>query len=121
MKVSVNGTQRATWTPGLNDAAIYRSAVQSGRHWLMSTTFPASALKVGANTVTFTMSGNGKNGGFMYDCLKLEAGSLVTDVRGVSDATEQVSSPSVAKYVKDGRIIIESAKGTYTVSGAQTR
>ena len=121
VKVSVNGTQRATWKPGVNDAAIYRSAVQSGRHWLMSTTFPASSLRAGTNTVTLTMSGNGSNGGFMYDCLKLEAGSLVTEVRGVSDATEQASHPSVVKYVKDGHIIIESAKGTYTVSGAQTR
>lgn len=121
VNVKVNGVSCATWKPGVNDAAIYRSAIQSGRHWLMSATFPAARLRAGSNTVTFTMSGNGKNGGFMYDCIKLEAGSLVTSVRGVSDAMEQPAFPSAVKYVKDGRVVIENANGTYTVSGAQMR
>lgn len=121
VNVKVNGVSCATWKPGVNDAAIYRSAIQSGRHWLMSATFPAARLRLGSNTVTFTMSGNGKNGGFMYDCIKLETGSLVTSVRGVSDAMEQPAFPSAVKYVKDGRVVIENANGTYTVSGAQMR
>lgn len=121
VNVKVNGISCATWKPGVNDAAIYRSAIQSGRHWLMSATFSNARLRLGSNTVTFTMSGNGKNGGFMYDCIKLETGSLVTSVRGVSDAMEQPACPSAVKYVKDGRVIIESAKGTYTVSGARMR
>lgn len=121
VNVKVNGVSCATWKPGVNDAAIYRSAIQSGRHWLMSATFPNIRLRYGSNTVTFTMSGNGKNGGFMYDCIKLETGSIVTSVRGVSDAMEQPACPSAVKYVKDGRVIIESAKGAYTVSGARMR
>lgn len=121
VNVKVNGVSCATWKPGVNDAAIYRSAIQSGRHWLMSATFSNARLRLGSNTVTFTMSGNGKNGGFMYDCIKLETGSLVTSVRGVSDAMEQSACPSAVKYVKDGRVVIESAKGAYTVSGARMR
>lgn len=121
VNVKVNGVSCATWKPGVNDAAIYRSAIQSGRHWLMSATFPNIRLRYGSNTVTFTMSGNGKNGGFMYDCIKLETGSIVTSVRGVSDAMEQPACPSAVKYVKDGRVVIESAKGAYTVSGARMR
>lgn len=121
VNVKVNGISCATWKPGVNDAAIYRSAIQSGRHWLMSATFSNARLRLGSNTVTFTMSGNGKNGGFMYDCIKLETGSIVTSVRGVSDAMEQPACPSAVKYVKDGRVVIESAKGAYTVSGARMR
>lgn len=121
VNVKVNGVSCATWKPGVNDAAIYRSAIQSGRHWLMSATFSNARLRLGSNTVTFTMSGNGKNGGFMYDCIKLETGSIVTSVRGVSDAMEQPACPSAVKYVKDGRVVIESAKGAYTVSGARMR
>lgn len=121
VNVKVNGISCATWKPGVNDAAIYRSAIQSGRHWLMSATFSNARLRLGSNTVTFTMSGNGKNGGFMYDCIKLETGSIVTSVRGVSDAMEQPACPSAVKYVKDGRVVIDSAKGAYTVSGARMR
>ncbi len=119
--VKVNNVSRGTWKPGVNDAAIYRSAVQSGRHWLMTTTFPASALKVGANTVTLTMSGNGKNGGFMYDCIKLEAGSLVTAVQGVSDSYESEAGIMPRKVIKDGRLVIETPGHVYSVGGVRLR
>lgn len=116
--VKVNGTSVGTWKPGVNDAAIYRSAIQSGRHWLMSATFPASVLKVGSNVVTLTMSGNGKNGGFMYDCLKLEAGSLVTGVHGVVERQEPVSDAAARKVLRDGRLLIEANGNRYTAGGA---
>ena len=87
----------------------------------MNCTFPASALKKGSNTVTLTMSGNGKNGGFMYDCIKLEAGSLVTSVLGVSDAAEQSAQPSVVKYVRDGRLVIKSNGKAYNAAGVEMR
>lgn len=119
--VKVNNVSRGTWKPGVNDAAIYRSAIQSGRHWLMTTTFPASALKVGTNIVTLTMSGNGKNGGFMYDCIKLEAGSLVTAVQGVSDSYEADAGTMVRKVIKDGRLVIETPEHMYSVGGARLR
>lgn len=121
VSVQVNNVTRATWKPGVNDAAIYRSAIQSGRHWLMNCTFPAIALRKGSNTVKLTMSGNGKNGGFMYDCIKLEAGSLVTSVLGVSDAAEQSAQPSVVKYVRDGRLVIESNGKAYNAAGVEMR
>lgn len=88
--VAVNGGNSKTWSFGTNDAAIYRSAVLGGRHWLQTHSFPASALKKGRNTVTFTMSGISKNGGVMWDCIKLEAGkkivpSGITIVNGAAD------------------------------------
>ena len=83
VKVNVNGKEVDTWKPGVNDAAIYRSAVNAGRHWLFSTSFSASKLKKGTNIISFTMSGNGKNGGFLYDCVKLESGEAITS--GISD------------------------------------
>ena len=78
--VSVNGTKRATWKVSDNDAAIYRSAVQSGRHTVVTCDFPASDLKIGDdNKITLAMSGikSGGGGGIMYDCIKLEVGDLV--------------------------------------------
>lgn len=75
--VAVNGGNSKTWSFGTNDAAIYRSAVLGGRHWLQTHSFPASALKKGRNTITFTMSGISKNGGVMWDCIKLEAGAKI--------------------------------------------
>lgn len=119
--VKVNGTTRGTWKPGVNDAAIYRSAIQSGRHWLMNCTFLASALKKGTNTIALTMSGNGKNGGFMYDCLKLEAGTLVTAIRGVADEMGENATPKVGKYLRDGRIVICKGDKEYSASGAEMR
>ena len=49
--VKVNGTQRATWKPGVNDASVYRSAINSGRHYVYTADFPNTGLKVGENTV----------------------------------------------------------------------
>lgn len=88
--VAVNGGNSKTWNFGTNDAAIYRSAVLGGRHWLQTHSFPASALKKGRNTITFTMSGISKNGGVMWDCIKLEAGkkiipSAITTVNSAAD------------------------------------
>lgn len=117
--VKVNGTSRGTWKTGYNDAAIYRSAIQSGRHALMQTTFPAYALKKGQNTIQLTMSGNGKNGGFMYDCIKLEAGSLVTEVKGVKDASESLDVAAVRKYMVNGQIFIVKGDKTYNVAGCE--
>lgn len=75
--VAINDGNSKTWSFGTNDAAIYRSAVLGGRHWLQTHSFPASALKKGRNTITFTMSGISKNGGVMWDCIKLEAGAKI--------------------------------------------
>lgn len=79
LAIAINGTTVANWSPSPNDASIYRSAVLSGRHRLYTCTFPASRLRQGENTMTLTMSGIGKNGGIMYDCIKLETGDAVTD------------------------------------------
>ena len=76
--VGVNGVDRTTWSFPNNDAAIYRSANQAGRHCVKIATFPATDLKKGLNQITLKMSGISKNGGVMYDCIKLEAGEKVS-------------------------------------------
>lgn len=78
LAMNVNGKKIADWAPTPNDASIYRSGILSGRHHLFTQSFPASYLQQGDNILTLTMSGIGKNGGIMYDCLKLEAGNVVT-------------------------------------------
>jgi rhamnogalacturonan endolyase len=116
--VKVNGTQRGTWKPGTNDAAIYRSAVNSGRHHLLTLDFDASVLKQGTNTIALTMSGNGSNGGFMYDCIKLEAGEPVTS--GMSNSNIAHSNDGkVVKYLYKGRLVIKIDGKHYTVDGQQ--
>ncbi len=83
--VKVNDERVASWYYSYNDAGIYRSATQAGRHALFSVSFPASKLHKGENTVAFTMSGINKNGGVMWDCIKLEAGNRV--VAGIENVT----------------------------------
>lgn len=113
--VKVNGTQRATWKPGFNDAGIYRSAVNSGRHYLFTTDFLNTYLKAGENTIALTMSGNGSNGGFMYDCIKLEAGEPV--ISGISEVQHEAQLARPVKYLHEGRLVIEKGGARYTVDG----
>lgn len=116
LTVKVNGTSRGTWKPGVNDAAIYRSGVNSGTHFLKTFEFPATALAVGSNSVALTISGNGGNGGFMYDCIKLEAGKQVTTgIKGV----RETQSPAVttAKYIRNGKVIIAKGGKEYSATG----
>ena len=114
--VKVNGTQRATWKPGFNDACIYRSAINSGRHYVYTTDFLNTGLKVGENTVTFTYSGGGSKDGIMYDCIKMEAGEPVTTgiATLTSNNTDTVKS---TKYLHQGRLVIERGGQLYTVDG----
>ena len=117
--VKVNGTQRGTWKPGVNDAAIYRSAVNSGRHHLLTLDFDASTLRQGSNTIALTMSGNGSNGGFMYDCIKLEAGDVVTGLEPVREADAAVAKP--VKRLVNGRLVIEKYGRRYAADGTIIR
>ena len=115
LTVKVNGTTRATWKPGINDACIYRSAVNSGRHYVFTTDFINTGLKVGDNTISFTYSGGGSKDGIMYDCIKLEAGDIVTGIDGITIKEAPADIP--AKYLDNGRIVIEKAGKRYTVDG----
>ena len=113
--VKVNGTQRAIWKPGVNDACIYRSAINSGRHYVFTTDFINTGLKVGENTVTFTYSGGGSKDGIMYDCIKMEAGEVVTGIDNVTIGTKTAHQP--VKYLHQGRLVIERDGQLYTVDG----
>ena len=113
--VKVNGTQRATWKPGVNDACIYRSAINSGRHYVFTTDFINTGLKVGENTVTFTYSGGGSKDGIMYDCIKMEAGEVVTGIDNVTIGTK--TAHQSVKYLHQGRLVIERDGQLYTVDG----
>ncbi len=77
IKISVNGSAKSTWSLK-DDGSIRRSATLAGRHQVKSLTFPASDLKIGENTITFTASNCKDKSGVLYDCIKLEAGAQVT-------------------------------------------
>ncbi|MBR3521952.1 MAG: hypothetical protein IKN75_05420 [Prevotella sp.] len=116
--VKVNGTTRATWKPGINDACIYRSALNSGRHYVYRTDFVNTGLKVGENTVTFTYSGGGSKDGIMYDCIKLEAGDVITGIDHITDKNApEAEMPS--KYFENGRIVIEKDGVRYSPDGCR--
>ncbi|MDE5783815.1 MAG: hypothetical protein K2H97_05830 [Prevotella sp.] len=121
VNVKVNGTSRATWKPGVNDACIYRSAVNSGRHYLYTVDFPNTGLKVGENTLTLEYTGGGSKDGIMYDCIKMEAGTLVTTtaIRDVNSNGTSVVGP--AKYLYQGRLVIEKGGVRYTIDGKKLR
>ncbi|MCM1519645.1 MAG: polysaccharide lyase family protein [Lachnoclostridium sp.] len=97
--VVLNGVTKGNWS-FYNDAAIYRSAVLGGRHCVRTLTFPASELKQGSNTLTLKMTGISKNGGVMWDCLKLEAGKPVE--AGIDAVITDETSGSVTLYTTSG-------------------
>jgi rhamnogalacturonan endolyase len=113
--VKVNGTQRATWKPGYKDASVYRSAINSGRHYVYTADFLNTGLKVGANTVTLQISNSGGKNGILYDCIKMEAGELVTGIDDISIDNQAIPQP--AKYLHKGRLVIERGGQLYTVDG----
>lgn len=104
--VMLNGVTLGNWS-FYNDAAIYRSAVLGGRHSVRTLSFPASELKQGSNTLTLKMSGISKNGGVMWDCIKLEAGDPVE--AGVDKIVADETAGPVTLYTPSG---IEA--GAYT-------
>jgi rhamnogalacturonan endolyase len=55
-----------------NDAATYRAALRSARYQREEIAFPAELLVKGENVVRFAMTSVGKNGGILYDTIKLE-------------------------------------------------
>lgn len=83
--VYINGSRQVSW-PFSNDASIYRSALLSGKHTLRTVTFSASLLVKGENEIRLAMSNVGNRGGVMYDCIKLEAGELITDISDLEDS-----------------------------------
>jgi rhamnogalacturonan endolyase len=71
LTISVNGKEVKQLSYA-NDAATYRAALRSARYVLEDVAFPAGLLTQGANTVRFGMTAVGRNGGIMYDTIKLE-------------------------------------------------
>lgn len=85
--IDVNGNRQGAWSFS-NDASIYRSAVLSGKHTVKQTIFPASLLVKGQNSIKLTMTNPGNRGGVMYDCIKLEAGSLLTETSDLTSNSD---------------------------------
>lgn len=119
--VKLNGTVKATWKPGYKDASVYRSALNSGRHYVYTCDFPSRELKEGSNLLTFQISGTGGKNGIMYDCIKLEAGEPVTDgISTIHYPLSTIHSPQSTlhrKHLVNGRLVIEKAGHRYTVDG----
>lgn len=113
--VKSNAKEVSSWSFPNNDAAIYRSATQAGRHCVKSAVIPASALVVGHNTLDLTMSGISKNGGVMYDLIKLE-GDCKT---GVSSIVSSDNSALYEVYTLQGAYVgsFETISGTSLTSG----
>ncbi len=84
VEVQLNGTTVKRFSFS-NDAGIYRSARQGGRHSVIEATVPAENLVLGQNKLTLKMSGIGRNGGVMWDCIKLEGGEPVKELAGIED------------------------------------
>jgi rhamnogalacturonan endolyase len=91
--VALNGVPATGALPGNNDSTIARQADRSGFPRLAVLTFPASALQVGANTLTLTRGpGTPAGNGLGWDTLVLEVDEteappparLVAEVVGVS-------------------------------------
>lgn len=85
LKVAVNGTQIASWSLK-DDGSLRRSATQAGRHRVESVEFDATLLKEGENVLTLTASGCKSGTGIMYDCIKLEAGKVLSTAVGMTAA-----------------------------------
>ena len=117
--VKLNGTVRDTWKPGYKDASVYRSAVNSGRHYVFTTDFLSAALKEGTNLLTFQISGTGGKNGILYDCIKLEAGEPVTDGIIAPHYSPFTLHCSPAKRLVNGRLVIEKAGHSYTPAGVR--
>ena len=114
--VKLNGTVKATWKPGYKDASVYRSAVNSGRHYVYTVDFPSTSLSIGTNLLTFQASNTGGKNGFLYDCIKLEAGEQVTS--GIAELSASSNADlRPAKYLYKGRLVIEKNGVRYTVDG----
>lgn len=121
LAIGVNGSNVANWAPSPNDAGIYRSAVLGGRHRLYTISFPASKLRKGTNSLTLKMSGIGKNGGIMYDCIKLETGNAVVnsiDIPTISDASQSIeiftlNGLRIGKFANQSLVNISLVPGMY--------
>ena len=70
-KVLVNGRNIGE-IKTVNDAGIYRSAMQSGQPGLFTFDIEAGNLKKGQNTITLNVWTIKHVGGIMYDCIMLE-------------------------------------------------
>lgn len=101
VKVTLNGTQLGTWSWSINDAAIYRSATQSGRHDVKTVSFNASLLKQGENTLALNLTNGTGRGGVMWDCIKMEAGEVIEN--GIETVDFQADAP-LTIYRLDGSL-----------------
>ncbi len=99
--VKSNSKSVTTWSFPNNDASIYRSATQAGRHCVKTAVIPASSLVVGRNTINLTMSGISKNGGVMYDVIKLESYSD----SGVSSIVDSNDANTFEIYTLQGAYV----------------
>jgi rhamnogalacturonan endolyase len=87
--VYINNVKETTWSFS-NDGAVYRSAVLGGRHQVKTLSVPSSRLVNGSNSVGFKMTGVGSRGGLMYDCIKLEAGQVLTSIDDIDQASKSL-------------------------------
>lgn len=115
LQCAINGSNIGAPVSFGNDAAIYRSATQSGHHRLTTIDFDASYIQKGTNELTLTMSGIGRNGGMMYDCIKLEAGSAVTSSIGKEKTFRSTDIHPTAYFSVNGMRLNRPCRGVNIV------
>lgn len=108
--LSVNGTPIGSLSL-TNDAGIYRSTTQLARYTQRRATFNAALLHMGSNEVTFELSGSSSwsgdkpvspNAGVMYDAIRLEAGSSVSESISQSPSAPQAYAAWASAYLPPG-------------------
>ena len=64
------------------------------------------------------LSGAGSKDGIMYDCIKLEAGDIITGIDHITDKNAS-EAEMPAKYFDNGRIVIEKNGVRYSPDGCR--
>ncbi|MDE6512245.1 MAG: hypothetical protein K2L00_09185, partial [Muribaculaceae bacterium] len=103
IQVAVNGKNKETWSL-TDDGSIRRSATLAGRHLVKSVKFDASDLKIGENEITLTASNCKDKSGVLWDCIKLEAGNIVTEA-AVDEITDDSYGLPISVYTVSGVLV----------------
>ncbi|MDO4336089.1 MAG: polysaccharide lyase family protein [Bacteroidales bacterium] len=88
VSIGVNGSHVGDWKSLKDDGSLRRSANLAGRHRVESVTFPANLLVAGENKLTLTASNCKSGTGILYDCIKLEAGEVISTAVGEIESAD---------------------------------
>lgn len=119
LEVRMNANSPLRTITYANDAAVYRSATMAGRDSLIVIEVPAKQVVKGNNFLYLKLSNvpSSGQGGLMYDCIRLEAGTttgILSPVR--NDGDDDPDAPAYdlnGRRLSDGRL----SKGIHIRNG----